>query len=845
MYHLSQFITQLTERWRAFWKAAGHRWRNVRQRYPRLFLAVRIGALSGVVGIFLFGLLVILVYAGVFGALPTYPELREIQNHTASEVYAEDNVLLGKYYIENRINADFEEISPNVVHALVATEDARFFEHRGIDPRAVMRVLFKTILLFDTSSGGGSTLSQQLAKNLYPRQGYWILTIPVNKIREMFTARRLEKLYTKEELLRLYLNTVPFGENTYGIKVAARRFFNKSPEALKLEEAAVLVGMLKATTSYNPVRHRESARTRRNTVLSQMQKYGYLTAATRDSLQELPLNLDYTLEGHNRGLATYFREHLRQELEEILKEHRKPDGKPYNLYTDGLRIYTSIDARLQQYAQQAMEEHMAEVQMDFYKDWKRGTPWGNWRVLQHVKENSARYRKLKEQGVPEAEIDSIFEKPAPMTVFDWKEGEVQKEMSPIDSIKYYLTLLNTGFLAMEPGSGLVRAWVGGIDHKYFQYDHVKAQRQVGSTFKPIVFAQALRSGKLPCEYTPNERRTYEAYNNWSPRNADGAYGGVYSMEGALSNSVNAVTVELLLESGIDSVRQLARTMGLKGELPEGPAIGLGAVDASLLEMVQVYGAFANRGRRPVLHYLDRIETSDGQVIAEFERPDPRRFPRVLSEREADMMIEMLQSVVDSGTARRLRYRYGLTGDIAGKTGTTQNHTDGWFLGFTPKLVAGVWVGADNPSVHFKTMYRGQGSSSALPLWGRFMRKVYQDPAYKKWRYAAFPEPDDTVRALLQCPFFLEEMPIVDEYRDVYQEDPEFFNRLFTRLIRKGADTAYIRIDLRPRRNRESREAYFQRMYEYNERLARRRQRREERKDFWDKLLFGKDEDEGG
>ncbi|MCB9048433.1 MAG: transglycosylase domain-containing protein [Lewinellaceae bacterium] len=815
--------------------------RSFYSRYPKLAIAgAAVGGL-GVLGLFTLLLTCVLVYTGALGPLPGYPELRDIQNYNASEAYSEDGVLLGKYFIENRINADLEEISPNIINALVATEDARFFEHSGIDVRAGLRVLFKSILLSDESSGGGSTLSQQLAKNLYPRRDYLVLGILVNKIREMFIARRLEKVYTKEGLLSLYLNTVSFSENIYGIKVASQRFFDKAPGDLSVEEAAVLVGMLKATTYYSPVRHPERATQRRNVVLKQMERYGHLTEAAYDSLKALPLNVKYYKEGNNQGLATYFREHLRLEVEEVLEDYTKPDGTPYNLYTDGLRIYTTIDARLQRYAEEAVQEHMAWLQESFDKEWKRGgSPWGGNSALERAVERSEHYQWLKEKGLPQEEIEKIFSTPVPMTVFSWNGGEEEREMSPLDSIKYYLTVLNTGFLAMDPSTGLVKAWVGGINHKYFKYDHViQARRQVGSTFKPIVYATALQSGMLPCEYTYNRQVSYAQYDNWAPRNSDGEYGGVYSMEGALAKSVNSVTVEILMRTGIDSVRQMAEAMGVNGYMPKTPSIALGTAEATLADMVQVYGTFANRGIRPELHYLDRIETSDGDTLVVFDRPDPRRFPAVLSEGHADMMIHMLESVVDSGTARALRYQFGLYNDLAGKTGTTQNQSDGWFIGFNPRLVAGVWVGAELPQVHFRSMRLGQGSNSAMPIFGKFMRSVYRDANFKHIRYASFPEPADTIKALMACPLYLEEMPILAGFEDGYFYFPDERSLLERLLNQPYTDEQGRVINVPPRRPYETDEEYVQRLRSYQERL----QRREKRKQFWSKLLFGKEGEE--
>ncbi len=813
------------------------------KQYPRWLLLLAAFGIPAILGALSLLTVCLLVYTQALGPMPGYPELQAIQNHNASEVYSEDGVLLGKYYVENRINADFDEISPNVINALIATEDARFFEHGGVDARAAARVLVKSILLMDESSGGGSTLSQQLAKNLYPRRDYFMMSMVVNKVREMLIARRLEKIYHKEELLRLYLNTVSFGENTFGIKVAAQRFFNKSPEELQLEEAAVLVGMLKATTYYNPHRHPERARQRRNVVLHQMARYGYLDQKVQDSLAQLPLEVEYQKEGNNQGLATYFREHLRLELEQVLQDYTKPDGSPYNLYTDGLKVYTTIDARLQRYAEEAVQEQMAKVQANFYKDWKKGLPWGDRRVLRRAVEQSERYQRLKAAGRSQEEIEAIFNKPVRMTVFSWDGGEEEREMSPLDSVKHYLVMLNAGFLAADPSTGLVKAWVGGINHKYFQYDHVLSRRQVGSTFKPIVYAAALQAGMLPCEYTPNRQTAYAKYDNWKPRNADGEYGGVYSMEGALSNSVNTVSVELAMRTGMDTVARLGKAMGVEGPIPQVPSVALGSVESSLFEMLQVYGTFANRGRRPDWHYIDRIETSEGQVIVAFPRPDPRQFPRVLEQGRADMMVKMMKTVVDSGTARRLRYEFGLYHDIAGKTGTTQNQSDGWFIGYNPKLVAGAWVGAEWPQVHFRTLYRGQASSTALPIYGAFMRKVYRDQSFKPIRYARFAEPADSIAALMKCPLYLEEMPILAEYEDGYYYFEDDRNLLGRLLDRPYTDEQGRIINVPPRREGESDEAYVQRVRQYQERLREREDRRERRKAFWNKLLFGKEEKE--
>ncbi len=782
-----------------------------------------------------FGLLLSsLTYFGAFGEVPGYQVLKAVKNRTASEVYAADGALLGKYYIENRQNADMEEITPLLVNALVATEDARFFEHSGIDFRAWMRVLVKSILLMDESAGGGSTLSQQLAKNLYPRSDYWFFSIFINKIREMIVARRLEALYDKEELLRMYLNTVPFSENVYGIKVAAQRFFNTAPEKLKVEEAAVLIGMLKGTTIYNPIKYPERALQRRNLVISQMARYGYLSEKEKASLQALPIKLKPNKEGTNLGVATYFREHLRLELEQLLKSLKKPDGTSYNLYTDGLKVFTPLDAGMQRYAEEAVSSQMAVLQGRFYEDWKKGVPWGSNAVLQRAVERSARYQALQATGLSPEAIKAVFDKPVKMTVFSWKGGEAEKEMSPLDSVKYYLTLLNTGLLAADPHTGEIKAWVGGINHKYFQYDHVKSRRQTGSTFKPVVYSAALQSGMLPCEYTPNREVTYSEYEDWQPKNADGKYGGVYAMAGALTHSVNAVSVEVALRAGLKSVARLGESMGIQQDVPAVPAIALGAVDASLMDMVRVYATLANGGLTPELFYLDRIETSDGKVLVQGKKPDPRKFKRSLEEDYSAAVIQMMEKVVNEGTGKRLRSGYGLTMPLAGKTGTTQNQTDGWFLGFTPGLVVGSWVGADHPAVHFRSLGYGQGAATALPIWGTFMNKVASSKKLSRYTQGTFPQPSPYFQTLMACPDFLDEPPVMDELLAINPEDMAYLQQVFSGM--SSSELLDI-LRTRPRRSFETVVEYAERLQRVQARWENQEERVEKLKAFWSKVFF--------
>ncbi len=738
-------------------KPAIVRYRAIEAKNPRLAKWLLFAGLPAAAGSLFLLFFILLIYVGAFGKIPNETDLKNINNNIASEVYSADSVLLGKYFIENRLPSDLADISPFITDALVCTEDARFFEHGGIDVRAWGRVLLRSVLMQDESGGGGSTLSQQLAKNLYPRRSFGPLSIPVNKIKEMFVALRLEDIYNKDQLLALYLNTVSFSDNVYGIRVATDRFFSKTPDSVKVEEAAVLIGMLKATSFYNPVRHPERAKERRNTVMNQMVKYGKLDSVVFDSLKQQPIELKYNTESHAEGVGTYFREHLRLELEAKLKEFTKPDGRPYNIYTDGLKIYTTINSKMQQYAEEAVNEHMKDLQkifVDHFKGYKDVIPWGSEELLQQTKRNSQRYKLLRERGVSEAEIDSSFAKPVNMTIFTWDTTSFEKDtlMAPIDSIKYYLMLLKTGFLTAEPQTGKVRAWVGGINFKFFKYDHVKSMRQVGSTFKPFVYAKAIQSGVSPCERIQNEQVAFE--DGYNPRNADGSYGGSYSMQGGMRNSVNMVAINLIKRVGIDSVRALAKQMGIVSEIPNEPGIALGGVDATVWEMVGAFATFANRGLSPELYYLVRVETADGQVLIENPEPDPASFPRVLQQHHADMMIRLMQSVVDGGTGGRLRWVNGFIYPAAGKTGTSNNNVDGWFIGFTPNLVSGAWVGAEQPAVRFRATRLGQGGASALPIVGKFWKKVYDDPAFSEFKKGRFPYLDSLSAAEFDCPDFI-------------------------------------------------------------------------------------------
>lgn len=709
------------------------------------------------------------VIMGFFGDMPSRRELQEKRNDTASEVYSADSVLLGRYFLYDRTNIAYRDIDTTIIEALVATEDARFYQHQGVDSRSLARVVVKSILLQKESSGGGSTLTQQLIKNLYPRRDYWILDMPINKAREMILARRLESVYTKPEILELYLNTVSFGGTIFGVERAAKYFFNTTAKKLKPEQAATLVGMLKATTSYNPRNHPERATKRRNVVLGQMAKYGYLTPARAESLKKLALvtkkeKIDAKKEEQN--LAPYFREQLRVELAEWCTNQYKRNGDAYNLYTDGLKIYTTLDSKLQREAERAVARRMATLQKQFDAHWQGRDPWGSDKtVLQNAMRRSPRYQRMKAAGASEKEIQEAFQKRVPMTLTGWN-GTSRRTMSPMDSLAYYEKFLNTGMVSIEPETGYVRAWVGGINHNLFKYDHVTSKRQVGSTFKPILYAAALEKGVQPCKYIENKLTTYEQFENWSPQNADNRYGGRYSLEGALSNSVNTVSAQLILKVGVPYTIRLARDLGIQSDLPPVPSLALGTADISLLEMVGAYTAFANEGRISEPVYVTKIVDRNGKVLRE---SGEQRHRAVLSPDNAAIMLHMMQSVVNEGSGERLRSTFGLSLDIAGKTGTTQNQTDGWFIGITPGLVTGVWVGGESPLVRFRSLSLGQGARTALPIWGEFTSRLVRLGYYSKKDPFA-PLSERLVDRLNCAPYLEDEATFFDKVRDVLPFD---------------------------------------------------------------------------
>ncbi|MBP6731092.1 MAG: transglycosylase domain-containing protein [Chitinophagales bacterium] len=700
-----------------------------------------------------------MIATGKMGYMPTFEELENPNNSLATEVISTDNQVIGKFYLQNRSNIAYENINPNLKNALLATEDIRFFDHTGVDLRALLRVL-KGVVGKD-GGGGGSTVTQQLAKNLFPREHLSKIQLVFRKLKEWIIAVKLERSYTKEEIMAMYFNTVPFSDNAFGIKSAAYVYFGKPVDSLKLEEAAVLVGMLKAPSSYNPRTRVEASTQRRNVVIDQLYNYNFINKQQRDSLQKLPIALNFHPDTQNEGVAAYFREYLRMWMKTWCNDQRKPDGSKYDLYKDGLRIYTTIDSRLQKYAEEAQYEHLKEMQQKFFAYWSGKDPWKDFPTeWQAIYSHCPQYIDLKKQGKTPEEIDAILKVPGKRKVFSYDNGgEKDTIISVYDSIRYHRMILQNGFLAVDPESGFVRAWAGGVNYKYFQFDHVNinTKRQIGSTFKPFVYTVAIRDkGYSPCFQVPNQPVTFEASDprfgllqDWTPRNSDGKYGGMLTLRKALANSINSVTAYLMHEIGPEAVVKLVQTMGVKSDIPVQPSICLGSADISLFEMVGAYTTYANSGTHVEPIFVTRIEDRNGNVLQDFAAYKNE----ALDEQTNYVMTEMLRGVVQGGTAVRLRYRFKLPGDILGKTGTTQNYSDGWFIGCTPDLIAGSWVGCDDRYIRFHSMENGQGASTALPIWAKFFQKIYSDSANFKNEISPtrrFEPPTEHINIELDC-----------------------------------------------------------------------------------------------
>ncbi len=704
----------------------------------------------------------------LFSDLPDTEALQNPKTLLATEVYSSDMKVLGKYYAENRTNVKFNQISPNVVNALIATEDARFYKHSGVDIKALGRAVSGAVLGRD-NSGGGSTITQQLAKMLFPREDLSKFQLVIRKIKEWIIAVKLEKEYTKEEIIALYLNKFDFVNNAVGIKSAAQIYFSTTPDSLRIEQAAMLVGMAKNPAYFNPNRFHERAEGRRNTVLQQMKKYDYLTETQSDSLQKIPLTLIFRPEDHNEGLAPYFREYLRDVfLKKWVEENPKLDGTKYDIYRDGLKIYTTIDSRLQRYAEEAVTEHLRELQESFVKELKnkRNSPFA-WNVnkeeiksiMRQGMKRSERYRVLKKGGMNDADIEKNFEQAIPMTVFTWK-GQKDTVMSPKDSIRYYKGFLQTGFMSMEPQTGYIKAWVGGISHKFFQYDHVEIghARQVGSTFKPFVYALAIQEGYSPCYRLPNVKTCIDMPAGqplYCPANSAGEEkyeGKIVTLQWALANSINYISAYLIKQFGPQAVADLAHRMGIVSKIDPTPSICLGTPEISVFEMVGANATFANKGTWIEPTFITRIEDKNGKVLADFAP----RTEEVMSEEKSYVMLQLLKGVVEAGTGQRLRFKYKLNQPIAGKTGTTQNNSDGWFMGITPDLVSGCWVGAEDRAVHFDRTDQGQGASMALPIFAKYMQKVYADKSIKLTQ-GDFEKPSKKIDIEMDCSKYNKEL----------------------------------------------------------------------------------------
>ena len=699
-------------------------------------------------GIFLSGLLsiVLLFYtaaSGGLGALPTFEELENPQTNLATEVISADGVTIGKYAKENRTPVKYDELPQNLVNALVATEDERFYEHSGIDYIGTARAVLKP------GSGGASTITQQLAKMLFTKRASRNIVKRIGqKLKEWVVATKLERQYTKNEIISMYLNKYDFLNQAVGIRSAARIYFGKEPKELEVQESAMLVGMLKNSSLFNPLRREAMVKQRRNVVLLQMTKNGFITEREKLDLQQLSLGINYTPESHDEGYATYFRTHLQKVMRTWVQNNPKPNGEEYDIFSDGLKIYVTIDSRMQKYAEEAISEHMANLQSYFFKEQKKNktAPFYDLekdqikRIYERAKKKSDRYKRLKSAKKSTKEINEIFDTKTKMKVFSWK-GDIDTVMTPNDSIKYYKHFLRSGLLSIEPQTGHIKAWVGGVNNKYFMYDAVAQQtRQVGSTFKPFVYATAINQlRKSPCDLLPNTPYTipagkYGIPEEWTPKNSNDKYGGMLSLKDALATSTNVVTANLIDQVAPTNVVRLAKAAGIETEIQANPAIALGAVDLSLYEMVSAYSTFANKGLRVKPMIITRIEDKNGTVLKDFVP----KTEEVLSEESAYVILNLLQGVADSGSGIRLRskwtsggkavtgFPYEFENEIAGKTGTTQNQSDGWFMGIVPNLTTGVWTGGEDRATHFAGITKGQGATMSLPSWALFMKKCYAD-----------------------------------------------------------------------------------------------------------------------
>ncbi|ASV31324.1 transglycosylase domain-containing protein [Maribacter cobaltidurans] len=708
--------------------------------------------LVGLLGLlFIFIFFVGSIYVGFWGNIPNKKELSNFQYQVASEVFSSDSTLIGKYYLNDRQPISFDQFPEHLLQALISIEDERFYEHSGVDYLSLFRVGLKTILMGDDSSGGGSTISQQLAKNLYPRRDRKKTNIVVDKIKEMFIASRLEDIYDKNEILTHYLNTVSFGDNAFGIESAALKFFNTHTKNLSIPQAATLVGMLKATYGYNPRIFPAKSKQRRNLVLYTMEKNGFISDEQYGSLKESELTLDYRDYDYSSGIAPYFREEVRKQLLDWTKK-KNETGSDYNIYTSGLKIYTTLNFKMQQLAEETMVEHMSKLQDDFEKSYGKNAPWiSNQNLIKKIARRSGAYQNLKKRGLEDEEIfDSLSRTKRKMTLKTWGEDR-EMEVSVLDSIQHYMKFLNTGSLSIDPTTGEVLSWIGGINFKQFKYDHIsQSKRQVGSTFKPIVYTAALEEGIEPCTYFSAQEVEYENLKGWSPSNSgdkDEAYLN-YSMEQGLSNSVNTVAVKVLEQTGIDKVISQAKDMGIEEKLPREPSLALGTGEIKMLDLAKAYTTYINEGHWVEPFLIKAIATKNDSVLAEFK--SKRSTKKAFTIENGQIMIEMMKSTINSGTASRIHSTYKISNDIAGKTGTTQNNKDAWFVALTPKMIHMTWVGLDNHEIGFRNTTLGQGANAALPMFALLMQKMNKAKEFTTITKARFPAPSEHVREMLDC-----------------------------------------------------------------------------------------------
>lgn len=725
--------------------------------------------------VLLIGALFLAVYLGLFGELPDKRELSEISNEEASLVFSADNIIIGKYFAENRTNIEWKDIPDHLKNALIATEDKRFFSHKGFDTKSYFRVFFKSILLRD-NSGGGSTLTQQLVKNLYGRQSHGFLSMPVNKVKEIILASRIENIYTKEELLLLYFNSVPFGEDVYGVESAARRFFSKPARKLKVEESAVLIGMLRANTYYNPVLNPENSLARRNLILSLMKKQQYLTAREADSLKKLPLKLNY--EKQNTSPAGYFVQQVKKKTQELISAINSETGKNYDIEKDGLKIYTTLNMQIQELAAKATKKQLSAMQ----------------KLLDKELENRRIKKKWYENQKQASDDYATDSKKRKVRLFTW-EGMQTRTISKLDSLWHYYKMLHASVLITDPNTGAVITWVGGNNFNILPFDMVLSHRQAASAFKPVLYATALEADIDPCEYLENAKNKYEGYEDWEPENYDNesTSDSTVAFWYALTHSMNLPSIDLFFRVGKDKLLNTNNRLGFPPFADDTPSIALGTLDLSLYEMVRAYGAFANQGQMNNLFMINKITDAQGKVLYKARAESPSH---VFDSQTTETMTAILEQVINQGTGARIRSRYGITSTLAGKTGTAQNYSDAWFIAYTPNLVIGTWVGASTPDVHFYSR-NGSGSALALPIAAEVIKGIESSSKLRSKYLTTFSFAPETY-AFLDC----------EPYHQIGIEG--FFNRLFGKKDKAERDSA--RVNRREQKEEKEIESFFRRLF---------------------------------